>query len=69
MIRTIFLHYLPQSIVKNNLKKVSAYRPQVTFLPMVPFRGKGPVLPQVPSARYQREQEEKKKQQQSVVSV
>ncbi|GJJ71386.1 hypothetical protein EMPS_03736 [Entomortierella parvispora] len=69
LIRTIFLHYLPQTIVKNNLKKVSAYRPQVTFLPMVPFRGTGNVLPQLPSVRYQRELDEKKKQEQQDAAV
>ncbi|KAG0049674.1 hypothetical protein BGZ83_005508 [Gryganskiella cystojenkinii] len=63
LIRTIFLNYLPGWAIKSNLKKASSYRPQVTFLPQVPFKGTGPVLPQPQSARYQKEQEEKKMQQ------
>jgi len=59
LIRTIFLH-LPKWVVDKTNEKMCSYRPQVTFLPMAPFHGTGYVLPQLPSARYTKEQEEKK---------
>ncbi|KAG0046664.1 hypothetical protein BGZ83_008193 [Gryganskiella cystojenkinii] len=57
IMRAIFLNYLPKSVIKNNLGKTSAYRPLANFLPQIPFRGTGPVLPQQPSVRYLEEQE------------
>ncbi|KAG0003200.1 hypothetical protein BGZ80_011367 [Entomortierella chlamydospora] len=56
VVRHVVFHFLPKSAVDKKLAKNHAYRPQVTFLPQVPTRGTGPVLPQKPSKRYQREQ-------------
>jgi hypothetical protein len=56
LIRTILFN-LPDSIQAATQAKRSMYRPQATFLPIVPLRGTGVVLPQPPSKRYQREQE------------
>jgi hypothetical protein len=53
--------HMPKWIMEKSNVKMCSYRPQVTFLPMVPFRGTGPVLPQLPSVRYTKEQQEKKK--------
>ena len=61
ILRTVFLNYLPKSVIKNNLGKTSAYRPLANFLPQIPFRGTGPVLPQQPSVRYLEEQEKQNK--------
>ncbi|KAG0049673.1 hypothetical protein BGZ83_005507 [Gryganskiella cystojenkinii] len=61
LIRHIFLHYMPQFAVDADLRKSASYRPLATFLDPIPFRGSGPVLPQLPSKKYQREQEEKKR--------
>lgn len=60
LVRTIFLN-LPKWVVNKTNEKMCSYRPQVTFLPLAPFHGTGPVLPQLPSVRYAKEQEEKKK--------
>ncbi|KAF9354216.1 hypothetical protein BGX26_007968 [Mortierella sp. AD094] len=56
VVRHVVLHFLPKSAVDKKMAKNHAYRPQVTFLPQVPNRGAGPVLPQKPSKRYQLEQ-------------
>ncbi|KAF9171562.1 hypothetical protein BGX21_000979 [Mortierella sp. AD011] len=56
LIRNVVLNYLPKSVQAKNAMKNLAYRPQATFLPLVPKRGKGPVLPQKPSKRYEAEQ-------------
>ena len=67
--RTIVLKYLPKSILQRELIKGSVYRPQVNFLPLVEPRGSGPVLAQLPSKRYTREQQEKAKNEQKDVVV
>ncbi|GJJ71417.1 hypothetical protein EMPS_03767 [Entomortierella parvispora] len=61
LVRTVLFNYLPESIQQLQFKAISSYRPQITFLPRVPFQGTGSVLPQLPSKRYQREQEEEMK--------
>ncbi|KAG0003201.1 hypothetical protein BGZ79_001423 [Entomortierella chlamydospora] len=58
LMRNVLLNYMPTSIqVKSSMKNLE-YRPQATFLPLTPKRGKGPVLPQKPSKRYEAEQAE-----------
>ncbi|KAG0320203.1 hypothetical protein BGZ97_000493 [Linnemannia gamsii] len=70
MLRTIVFNWLPTSVhVKGGYKGVE-FRPQASFLPQVPVRGTGPVLPQKPSQRYQNEQAELKgEEQQTPVAV
>ncbi|KAG0267426.1 hypothetical protein BG011_005711 [Mortierella polycephala] len=60
ILRHIVFNYMPRWIQKRHLVRDMAYVPQVSFLPQIPKRGTGPVLPQKPSKRYQ---EEKAKQQ------
>ncbi|GJJ71387.1 hypothetical protein EMPS_03737 [Entomortierella parvispora] len=55
--RTLYLNLLPPSAQQGIFAKTTTYQPQVAFLPLVPFRGTGTVLPQVPSTRYTAEQE------------
>jgi len=59
LIRTIVFKYMPRSIQQKQLEKTNSYKPQVTFLPRVPNRGTGYVLPQMPSTRYTEEQRER----------
>ncbi|GJJ74506.1 hypothetical protein EMPS_06864 [Entomortierella parvispora] len=58
-IRYLALHWVPQSVKHKAFLKGAAYRPQATFLPQVPKRGTGEVLPQKTSKRYEREQKQK----------
>ncbi|KAF9373853.1 hypothetical protein CPB97_000272, partial [Podila verticillata] len=44
------------SFFDKELIKEGAYRPQVTFLPRIPNRGRGHVLPQKPSKRHTKDQ-------------
>ena len=60
LVRTLVFNYLPESIQQLQFKKIASYRPQITFLPRVPFQGTGSVLPQLPSKRYQEEQDASK---------
>ncbi|GJJ71415.1 hypothetical protein EMPS_03765 [Entomortierella parvispora] len=60
LIRWILFN-LPDSFQQRTQVKKNVYRPQASFLPLVPNRGTGKVLPQVPSKRYQKEQEALKK--------
>ena len=69
LIRTIVLGYLPESILQGEFEKASRYRPQVNFLPLVEPRGSVPVLAQLPSKRYTREQKGKAKNEQKDVVV
>ncbi|GJJ71388.1 hypothetical protein EMPS_03738 [Entomortierella parvispora] len=62
LVRHLFLNYLPKWFLQDKMRRSFEYRPQATFLPMVPFKGTGPVFPQPPSKRYQLEQEAKKQQ-------
>ncbi|KAF9119294.1 hypothetical protein BGW39_000398 [Mortierella sp. 14UC] len=59
IIRHVVLNYLPDSIKMKGGYKGMEYRPQAVFLPQVPVRGIGFVLPQRASERYQREQRQK----------
>ncbi|KAG0050743.1 hypothetical protein BGZ83_004490 [Gryganskiella cystojenkinii] len=67
--RKILFNYLPHVVQQKSFETLSMYRPQATFIPMVPFRGTGSVLPQLQSKRYQKEQAEKKKREQAAVTV
>ncbi|KAF9155767.1 hypothetical protein BG015_008697 [Linnemannia schmuckeri] len=57
VIRHVVLNFLPQWVFSLSFVKSAAYRPQVTFLPMVPDKGSVVSLPQKPSKRYLAEQE------------
>ncbi|KAG0298222.1 hypothetical protein BGZ98_000274 [Dissophora globulifera] len=52
-LRQIVFGYLPQSVLHKDTVKAAEYRPQCTYMPLAPVRGKCPVLPQKPSKRYQ----------------
>ncbi|KAG0278505.1 hypothetical protein BGZ96_002359, partial [Linnemannia gamsii] len=56
IIRHVVLNFLPKWVFSLSFVKSAAYRPQVTFLPMVPDKGTIASLPQKPSKRYQAEQ-------------
>ncbi|GJJ71516.1 hypothetical protein EMPS_03866 [Entomortierella parvispora] len=56
LLRQIIFGYLPNWVQRRQVQKDSAYRPQISFLPLTPQRGSAPVLPQIPSERYAREQ-------------
>ncbi|GJJ77181.1 hypothetical protein EMPS_09540 [Entomortierella parvispora] len=62
-IRYIVFNLLPKSLMTKAVVRVSSYRPQATFLPLAPNRGSGPVLPQKPSWRYEKEQKLKREAQ------
>lgn len=59
-IRYIVFHWLPQSMKDKALIKDAKYRPQLSWLPLAPKRGTGPVLPQKPSKRYEEELRKKR---------
>ncbi|KAF9330079.1 hypothetical protein BGZ91_000278 [Linnemannia elongata] len=59
LIRRAVLNWIPKSFEKASLTQAVAYRPQATFLPMVPKRGTFPILPQKLSKRYEEEQAKK----------
>ncbi|KAG9322412.1 hypothetical protein KVV02_003738 [Mortierella alpina] len=61
--RNIMFNYLPSWAASRHFIKAAAYRPQASFLPQVPPRGTGEVLPQMPSKRYAAEQEKAKQHQ------
>ena len=69
LVRHAIFNYLPNSVYEAKLAKSSVYRPQASFLPTVPFRGSAPVLPLIPSKRYEREQARKRASGQTAVSV
>ena len=50
------LGYASDFFQRRNYAKTLNYRPQATFLPLVPDRGTIPILPQKPSLRYAAEQ-------------
>lgn len=56
VIRHVVLNFLPQWVFSLSFVKSAAYRPQVTFLPMVPDKGSVASLPQKLSKRHQAEQ-------------
>lgn len=56
LLRTIVFNWLPESFrLRGNMKGLE-FRPQATFLPQVPVRGIGYVVPQMVSQRYLNEQ-------------
>ncbi|KAG0277992.1 hypothetical protein BGZ95_004930 [Linnemannia exigua] len=57
LLRKFVLGYASEFFQRRNYAKSLNYRPQATFLPLVPDRGTIPVLPQKPSKRYMAEQE------------
>ncbi|GJJ68682.1 hypothetical protein EMPS_01028 [Entomortierella parvispora] len=59
IIRHVILNWVPESLKLKEIRKGAAYRPMVTFLPPIPKRGNIDLLPQKPSARYEREQKKK----------
>ncbi|GJJ71374.1 hypothetical protein EMPS_03724 [Entomortierella parvispora] len=63
LIRTIAFKFIPQWIQQKSYEKTTRYRPQVTFLPRAPARGRDNVLPQLPSVRYEKEEQERQKKQ------
>ncbi|KAG0320200.1 hypothetical protein BGZ97_000490 [Linnemannia gamsii] len=54
--RMIVFNCLPESVKMKGGYKGVEFRPQASFIPQIPVRGSGPVLPQKPSLRYQAEQ-------------
>ncbi|KAG9320564.1 hypothetical protein KVV02_008774 [Mortierella alpina] len=60
LVRTVMLNYMPKSLRSMSYAKMSAYRPQIAWLPLAKARGTGPVLHQKPSRRYAEEQEKAK---------
>ncbi|KAI9237903.1 MAG: hypothetical protein BYD32DRAFT_415218 [Podila humilis] len=56
ILRFVVFKFLPKSFFDKELIKEGAYRPQVTFLPRIPNRGRGHVLPQKPSKRHTKDQ-------------
>ncbi|KAG0368628.1 hypothetical protein BGX24_002745 [Mortierella sp. AD032] len=64
VIRSVVLNLLPKWVHVLQFTKSAAYRPQATFLPMVPDKGSVASIPQNPSKRYQAEQQLKQQQQQ-----
>ncbi|KAF9136097.1 hypothetical protein BGW39_006893 [Mortierella sp. 14UC] len=58
VIRSVVLNLLPRWVHVLQFTKSAAYRPQATFLPMVPDKGSVVSLPQKPSKRYQAEQQQ-----------
>ncbi|KAG0203774.1 hypothetical protein BGX33_008916 [Mortierella sp. NVP41] len=55
MLRSVVFN-LPNWVMKSTLTKEMAYRPQCTFLPLIPDRGTLPSVPHKPSKRYTEEQ-------------
>ncbi|KAF9536820.1 hypothetical protein EC957_009602 [Mortierella hygrophila] len=54
--RMIVFNWLPESVMMKGGFKGVEFRPQASFIPQIPIRGSGPVLPQRPSQRYLDEQ-------------
>ncbi|OAQ28367.1 FAD/NAD(P)-binding domain-containing protein [Linnemannia elongata AG-77] len=55
-LRTVVFNWLPESFrLRGNMKGLE-FRPQATFLPQIPVRGIGYVIPQMVSQRYKEEQ-------------
>ncbi|KAG0070031.1 hypothetical protein BGZ90_012783 [Linnemannia elongata] len=54
--RMIVFNWLPESVKMKGAYRGVEFRPQASFLPQIPVRGSGPVLPQNPSQRYLDEQ-------------
>jgi len=54
--RTLVFNLVPESIKMKGAYKGMEFRPQASFLPQIPVRGDGFVLPQKVSQRYLDEQ-------------
>ncbi|KAH7044691.1 hypothetical protein BKA57DRAFT_87270 [Linnemannia elongata] len=54
--RMMVFNWLPESVKMKGAYRGVEFRPQASFLPQIPVRGSGPVLPQNPSQRYLDEQ-------------
>ncbi|KAF8944547.1 hypothetical protein BGZ47_004103 [Haplosporangium gracile] len=69
LLRIVIFNWLPESVkMKGHIKGVE-FRPQASFLPQIPVRGTGPVLPQKPSQRYQAEQAKLKAEEQAPIAI
>ncbi|KAF9113547.1 hypothetical protein BGX27_001308 [Mortierella sp. AM989] len=51
-LRHIIVHFMPSSIQTQGVSKTMANRPQVSFLPLTPHRGKAPIVPARQSPKY-----------------
>ncbi|KAF9900785.1 hypothetical protein EC991_006888 [Linnemannia zychae] len=60
LLRQVVFNWTPKSVMRKQLLKDTAYRPQANFLPPAPRRGTGEIIPQWPSKRIQKEEEAKK---------
>ncbi|GJJ70239.1 hypothetical protein EMPS_02588 [Entomortierella parvispora] len=58
-IRHVVFNWVPKSKLSEMMQKDAAYRPQATFLPLAPKRGKCYIEPQFPNKRYEAEQKAK----------
>ncbi|KAF9938500.1 hypothetical protein BGZ67_010727 [Mortierella alpina] len=55
LLRYVAFNVIPQKMQEEQFLKDTVYRPMLTWLPMLPNRGTGSVLPQQPSKRYEEE--------------
>ncbi|KAF9900784.1 hypothetical protein EC991_006887 [Linnemannia zychae] len=60
VLRQVIFNWMPKSVMRKQLLKDTAYRPQVNFLPQAPRRGTCEIIPQWPSKRLRKEDEAKK---------
>ncbi|KAK3839488.1 MAG: hypothetical protein JOS17DRAFT_798953 [Linnemannia elongata] len=59
LLRQIVFNWMPKSLMRKQLSKDTAYRPQANFLPQAPKRGTVEIIPQWQSKRVQKEGEAK----------
>ncbi|KAG9061262.1 hypothetical protein KI688_007600 [Linnemannia hyalina] len=60
ILRQVIFNWMPKSVMRRQLSKNTAYRPQANFLPQAPKRGNLGIIPQWPSKRIQDEKEDPK---------
>lgn len=60
LLRNVLFYYVPDWLQQWVYGKMTEYRPQITWLPLVENRGTGYVIPQKPSRRYTEEQTQKR---------
>ncbi|KAF9543218.1 hypothetical protein EC957_001093 [Mortierella hygrophila] len=53
ILRQVIFNWMPKSVMRRQLSKNTAYRPQANFLPQAPKRGNLDIIPQWPSKRIQ----------------
>ncbi|KAG0293461.1 hypothetical protein BGZ96_002803 [Linnemannia gamsii] len=58
LLRQVIFNWMPKSIMRKQLSKDTAYRPQANFLPQAPKRGTVEIIPQWPSRRITKKGEE-----------